>query len=183
LESKLSNILNLTITATLNWVQKCLLQQKKTDFRPKDDADLAFLASETNACQAVVSFLSRVGQQSTSALSGRNLSLFLAEIARGVRSLVLAHLLKFTVSLTGGLVVTRDMAKYAELVRSWPTGDELESDAMNVLVDVANLFVIAPEALRERLRGAGSEVQELKAYIARREDAGSVGVQAALSSL
>jgi hypothetical protein len=55
---------------------------------------------------------------------------------------------------------------------------------MNVLVDVANLFVIAPEALRERLRGAGGgDVQELKQFIARREDVGSVGVQAALSAV
>lgn len=80
-------------------------------------------------------------------------------------------------------MVTRDMTKYAELVRGWPTGEELEPEAMNVLVDVANLFVIAPEALRERLRGAGGDVQELKAFIAKREDVGSVGVQAALSSL
>jgi hypothetical protein len=132
----------------------------------------------------VTSFLNRVAAQSTSALSGRNLALFLSELARGVRSLVLAHLLKFVISLTGGLVVTRDMTKYAELVRGWPTGEELEPEAMNVLVDVANLFVIAPEALRERLRGAGGgDVQELKQFIARREDVGSVGVQAALSAV
>ncbi|KAF2278201.1 exocyst complex component Sec10 [Westerdykella ornata] len=185
LESKLSNILNLSLTATLNWVQKLLTsQQKKTDFRPKDDEDVAFLiATETPACQAVVQFLNRVAAQASAALSGRNLALFLAELARGLRALILAHLLKFTISLTGGLVVTRDMTKYAELVRSWPTGEELESDAMNVLVDVANLFVIAPEALRERLRGAGSEVQEFKAFIARREDVNSVAVQTALSSI
>lgn len=75
------------------------------------------------------------------------------------------------------------MTKYTELVRGWPTKEELEPDAMNVLVDVANLFVIAPEALRERLRGSGSDVQELKQFIARREDVGSVGVQAALSAM
>jgi hypothetical protein len=76
------------------------------------------------------------------------------------------------------------MTKYVELVRGWPTGEELDAGEMDVLVDVANLFVIAPEALRERLRGgAGADVQELKMFIARREDVGSVGVQAALSSL
>ncbi|KAF2013280.1 exocyst complex component Sec10 [Aaosphaeria arxii CBS 175.79] len=183
LESKLSNILNLSLTATLNWVAKCLAQQKKQDFRPKDDEDMSFLGSETQACQSVCSFLSRVAQQSTGALSGRNLHLFLAELARGVRALVLAHMLKFTISLTGGLVVTRDMAKYAEVVRGWPTGEELEPGAMDVLGEVATLFVIGSEALKDRLRGAGAEVQELKNFIARREDAGSVGVQAALSSL
>ncbi|KAF2468155.1 exocyst complex component Sec10 [Lindgomyces ingoldianus] len=183
LESKLSNILNLTLAASLNWVTKCLQQQKKTDFRPKDDTDLALLATETPACQNVVQFLTRVASQSTAALGGRNLSLFLAELARGLRALVLEHLRKFSVSLTGGLVVSKDMTKYVELVRGWPTGEELEPGAMDVLVDVANLFVIGPEALRERLRGAGADVQELKAFIMKREDVGSVGVQAALSAV
>jgi hypothetical protein len=80
--------------------------------------------------------------------------------------------------------VTRDMAKYTELVRSWPTGEDLDTDAMGVLVQVANLYVIAPDALRERIRGAvGGDVQEWKGFIARREDAGSVGVQAALNAV
>ncbi|KAF1999479.1 exocyst complex component Sec10 [Amniculicola lignicola CBS 123094] len=185
LESKLSNILNLTLTATLNWVAKCLTNQKKTDFRPKDDMDLTLLATETPACQSVVSFLSRVAQQASSALSGRNLHLFLAELALGLRSLILAHLHKFSISLTGGLVVSKDMTKYVELVRGWPTGEDLEGGSMDVLVEVSNLFVIGPEALRERLRGAagGGEVQELKALIGRREDVGSVGVQAVLNGI
>ncbi|KAF2874858.1 exocyst complex component Sec10-like protein [Massariosphaeria phaeospora] len=183
LESKLSNILNLTLTATLNWVSKCLAQQKKTDFRPKDDADLTLLASETPACQQVTQFLARVAAQSTAALSGRNLSLFLAELARGLRALVLAHLLKFSVSLTGGLMVSKDMNRYVEVVRAWPTGEDLEPGAMDVLSGVANLFVIGPEALKERLRGAGQDVQELKAFISRREDVGSVGVQSVLTGM
>ncbi|KAF2788140.1 exocyst complex component Sec10 [Melanomma pulvis-pyrius CBS 109.77] len=182
LESKLSNIINLTLTATLNWVSKCLLQQRKTDFRPKDE-DEAYMASETPACQAVTQFLQRVAGQSTAALDGRNLHLFLAELARGLRTLVLDHLRKFSVSLTGGLVISKDMAKYAELVRGWPTGDELEPGAMDVLVEVGHLFVIGSEALRERLRAAGGDVNELKGFIMKREDAQSVGVQAVLNAI
>lgn len=93
LESKLSNILNLTLTSSLNWVSKCLTQQKKTDFRPKDDTDL-MVTSETAACREVAAFLTRAAQQASGALSGRNLSLFLAELARGLRALVLSNLLK-----------------------------------------------------------------------------------------
>ncbi|UPX11690.1 Exocyst complex component 5 [Ascochyta rabiei] len=182
LEAKLSNILNLTLTASLNWVSRCLAQQKKTDFRPKDDADL-MVTSETAACREVAAFLSRVAQQATGALSGRNLSLFLAELARGLRSLVLANLLKFTVSQVGGLSVSKDMNRYGELIRSWPTGDELESGAMDVLSDVSTLFIIGPEALRDRLRGAGQDAQELKLFIARREDVSSVGVQSVLNGM
>jgi hypothetical protein len=182
LESKLSNILNLTLTATLNWVSKCLQQQKKTDFKPKDE-DEAYMASETPACQAVTQFLQRVAGQSTAALDGRNLHLFLAELARGLRTLVLDHLRKFSVSLTGGLIMSKDMAKYTELVRGWPTGEELEPGAMDVIIEVGQLFIIGPEALRERLRAAGPDVNELRSFILRREDAGSVGVQAVLNAM
>jgi hypothetical protein len=181
LESKLSNILNLTLTASLNWVSKCLAQQKKTDFRPKDDDLIA--TSETQACRDVAAFLTRIATQASSALSGRNLSLFLAELARGVRALVLAHLLRFSISQVGGLIVSKDMNRYVELVRGWPTGDELEQGSIQVLTDVSTLFIIGPEALRDRLRGAGADAVELKLFIARREDAGSVGVQSVLGGM
>lgn len=180
LESKLSNILNLTLTASLNWVSKCLNQQKKTDFRPKDD-DVSYISSETPTCQAVCQFLTRVATQSTSALSGRNLELFLAELARGLRSLLLAHVLKFTISVTGGLVLKQDMTRYYEVVLAWPTGEDLQKKDIQILPDVADLYVMSTEALRDRLRGAGSDAQELRVFIAKREDAGSVGVQTALS--
>lgn len=180
LESKLSNVLNITLTATLNWTNKLLAQQKKTDFRPKDDMDLTNISSETPPCQAVVSFLTRVAAQSSAALSGRNLSLFLSELALGLRSLVLAHLLKFTVSQFGGITVSKDMTRYAEVVRGWPTGGDLEPGAMDVLVEVGQLFIIKGDALKFKLSQAGAEAGELKAYIRQREDVGSVDVQAAL---
>ena len=182
LESKLSNILNLTLTASLNWVSRCLAQQKKTDFRPKEDE--LMVTSETQACRDASAFLTRVATQATSALSGRKLSLFLAELARGLRSLVLAHLLKFSISQVGGLSVSKDMNRYVELVRGWPTGDELEPGAMDILTDVSTLFIIGPEALRDRLRAAGAQdAQELKGFIARRDDVGTVGVQSVLSGM
>jgi hypothetical protein len=184
LEAKISTIINRTLDAALAWVTRCLATQKKTDFRPKDDDDLAAaLGTETAACNAVTTFLARVATQAAAALDGRNLSLFLAELARGLRSAVLEHLRKFIVSLAGGLVVSKDMTKYVDLIRPWPTGEELEPGAMDVLVEVANLFVIGPEALRERLRGGGQEAVELRQYVMRREDVGSVGVQAVLNAL
>ncbi|KAF2498873.1 exocyst complex component Sec10 [Lophium mytilinum] len=184
LEAKISTIINRTLDAALAWVTRCLAQQKKTDFRPKDDDDaLTSLSTETPACKTVTTFLSRVATQATASLDGRNLALFLAELAKGLRSAVLEHLRKFSVSLAGGLVVSKDMNGYVDLVRGWPTGEELEPGAMDVLVEVANLFVIGPEALRERLRGGGHEAMELRQYVMRREDVGSVGVQAVLTAL
>jgi hypothetical protein len=87
------------------------------------------------------------------------------------------------------LVVSKDVAKYVELVREWPVAGTAFAEregGMRVLVEVANLFVIGPEALRERLKGGGrsrEEVAELRKYVEKREDASSVGVQAVLSTL
>jgi hypothetical protein len=184
LESKLSSVLNQTLSSSLNWVSRCLSQQKKTDYRPKEDVDLLTASSDTPACQAVCAFLTRVATQASGALTGRNLSLFLAELARGLRALILAHLLKFTFSQLGGITVSRDMTRYSELVRHWPTGDELEPDAMDVLVDVSQLFVLQGLYLRDKLQGRqGQDLVELKGFVARREDVGSVEVQAALMAV
>ncbi|KAF1959427.1 exocyst complex component Sec10 [Byssothecium circinans] len=184
LESKLSSVLNLTLSSSLNWVSKLLAQQKKTDYRPKDDIDLMQASNDTPACQAVCQFLTRVATQASGALTGRNLSLFLAELARGLRALILSHLLKFTFSLLGGITVSKDMRRYVDLVKGWPTGEELEPEAMEVLVDVSQLFMLQGQHLRDKLQGRqGVELQELKAFVGRREDVGSVEVQAALMSL
>lgn len=96
---------------------------------------------------------------------------------------MLAHLLRYTISQVGGLIVSKDMNRYVELVRGWPTGEELEHGSIQVLTDVSTLFIIGPEALRDRLRGAGADVGELKGFIRCREDVGSVGVQSVLSGL
>jgi len=189
LESKVSSILHRTLDASLAWTAKLLASQKKTDFRPRDEEyAVAIEALQTPTCLSIFTFLSKVANLSMTTLDGTNLSTFLSELATGLRTLLLDHLRKFSVSLTGGLIVSKDVTKYAELVRSWPVqGTPFEKQGgMEVLVEVANLFVISAEALRERLKGGGKgqeEVAELKKFVERREDVGSVGVQAVLSAL
>lgn len=189
LETKISSILHRTLDASMTWVSKLLQSQKKTDFRPRDeDFALVIDTLQTPTCLSIYNFLTKVANLATTTLDGVNLSHFLAELATGLRSLLLEHLRKFSVSLTGGLIVSKDVTKYAELVRGWPLqGTAFEKDGgMEVLVEVANLFVIGPEALRERLKGGArsqEEVNELRKYVERREDVGSVGVQAVLSAL
>jgi hypothetical protein len=63
---------------------------------------------------------------------------------------------------------------------------------LDVLTEIANLFVIGPEALRDRIRGldggdnagnaAGGNIEkaDLKPFILMREDARSIGVQSVL---
>lgn len=190
LETKISTILHETLDAIVAWLAKLLAAQRRTDFRPRDEDLLAAIES-TPTCLAITTFLGRIARLASLTLDGQNLANFLAEVAIALRALLLEHLRKFVVSLTGGLVVSSDVNKYADLVRAWPlkgTAFESEGAGMQILVEVANLFVISPEALRERLRpgvadGGKADVAELKRFVERREDVGSVGVQAVLSGL
>jgi hypothetical protein len=122
----------------------------------------------------------------------------------GVRAQLLEHFRRFTVSATGGLMVAKDLARYAAALRALPAVDTAAfAPSLDVLAEIGNLFVIGPDALRERVRGGGSgggggggggggssalgllgvDKAALKPYIQRREDAGSVAVQSILNSM
>jgi hypothetical protein len=192
LEGKISGILHRTLDVVMAWTAKLLVSQKKTDFRPRDeDMAAAIEALQTPTALSIYTFLAKTADLAKQTLDGANLSGFLGELAVGLRTHLLEHFKRFSVSLTGGLVVSKDVTKYSELVRGWPLqGTQFErTGGMEVLAEVANLFVIGPEALRERLKGGASqgrsreEIGELKKYVEKREDSGSVGVQAVLSGL
>ena len=188
MEAKIDTVLQKTIDSALGWTSRLLAQQKKTDFRPRDDTQLQLDQLQTPTCLAIYTFLAKLRSNVANTLSGRVLEGFSLELALGLRSLLLVHFRSYQVSLTGGLIVSKDMTKYIELLRSFKPPNNF-NPSLEVLTEIANLFVIGPEALRERLRGVGSaslagiERNDLRPYVLRREDAGSVGVQSLLSAL
>ena len=196
IESKTNNIIRSTITVVLNWVTKVLAGQKKLDFRPKDSdldggrAGSGYLESlQTATCLSICTFLNRVTTLSSQAIDGQNLEVFSGELALSIRDLLFEHFKKFQVNATGGLMVTKDISKYVSTLKDWPLSKEAES-SVEVLSEIGNLFIIGPEALRERSRnfqpgGAGKKLQkaDFRAFVLKRDDAGSVGVQSVLASL
>ncbi|KAK5743250.1 Exocyst complex component 5 [Elasticomyces elasticus] len=190
MEGKVDLILNRSLDASLAWSGKLLSGQKKTDFRPRDDGNLQLDRLQTPTCAALTTFLSKVHTRAVLALGGRGsvLEAFNLELAIGLRTLLLVHFRSFAVSQIGALTVSKDITKYIELLRGWELPDGVFGPSLEVLTEVANLFVISPGALRERLRNFGQglhgvERGDLRAYVLRREDGGSVGVQAALGVL
>ncbi|EQL37543.1 hypothetical protein, variant [Blastomyces dermatitidis ATCC 26199] len=221
IEDKINSIEQKTVDVALSWVSRLLSGQKKNDFRPKEDAvdgDSAWLEIlQTPTCAAISTFLSRLHTAIVTSLSssGPNVKIFLTEIALGVRTLLLEHFKRFPVNGPGGLMVTKDMTCYVDLLRSWDIDDAVKGvgGALDVLLEVGSLFVVGPEALRERVRagttratgrgGAGSgtsrtggsgtvaqgmaeaglTVQEVRAYVMRREDSGTVGMQSVFNAL
>lgn len=198
MEDKVNSIMQRTIDAAISWVSKLLAGQKKTDYRPRDDATSSsstFLELQTPTCLAVTNFLQKIQNHALLALSPQSPSLisFLTEMATNVRSLLLEHYKRFAVSPTGAIMVTKDISKYNDVFRSWNL-DESFGPSLEVLTEIGNIFVISPEALRERLRGGARggglggmgdvwEKGDLRPYVLRREDASSVGVQSVLGTL
>ncbi|MCJ1312864.1 Exocyst complex component 5 [Agyrium rufum] len=220
LEDKVNSIMQKTIDVVIAWVIKLLASQKKTDFRPRDDGLIgsgSWLEQlQTPTCLSIYQFLSRVHKLLSTALgpTSPNLSTLLLELAVPFRQLLLEHFRKFQVSPSGGIMVTKDMTKYIELMRKWNLEKGFEP-SLEVLTEIGNVFVIGPEALRERVRGrqaggtgpgaragvgsggagvvgtdlggnAGGQLwsmSDLRGYIARRDDVGSIGIQSVLSSL
>src|SRR5271154_4470572 len=140
-------------------------------------------------CDSVFKFLSSFHSHASLALDGTNLTVFLTEIGVGFRTQLLEHFKKFQVNATGALMVTKDMTKYIDLLRSWPL-DASFTPSLEILAEIGNLFVIGSEALRERLRGgagggalAGGGKEDLRPYVLRRKDCMSVGIQSVLNSL
>ncbi|THC88249.1 hypothetical protein EYZ11_012304 [Aspergillus tanneri] len=145
--------------------------------------------------------------------SGTNLRQLLTDVALGLRSLLLEHFKRFSVNGPGGLMVTKDMTQYTNLLKSWDVDEQAKAPggALDVLLEVGSLFVIGSEALRERVRGgtasaagarsgsnttgstrnpgvtgsteAGLSIQEVRAYVSRREDSNTPAMQNVLNFL
>lgn len=102
-------------------------------------------------------------------------------------------------------MVTKDMTQYADLLKSWDIDEDTKAPggALDVLLEVGSLFVIGVEALRERIRGGAASgttggsnsagrnpgqeaklsVQEVRAYVSRREDSNTLAMQQVLNAL
>jgi len=192
IEAKTNDIIRSTITVIVNWVTKLLATQKKVDFRPKDSdlLDGSYLESmQTTTCLTICTFLNKTAGLAAQAIDGQNLETFSGELSFRIRDLLFEHFKKFQVNATGGLMVTKDLAKYVSTLKDWPLTKEAEA-SVEVLGEIGNLFIIGPEALRERSRnfqpgGAGKKLQksDFRAFVVRRDDASSVGIQSVLAGL
>lgn len=183
LESKINAVIQKTLDVVLAWVSNLLNKQKKQDYRPKDD-DVSLTTLQTPTCLLITQFLTRVHTTATATLSGQNLTLFLAELGGAVLSLLLEHMKKFMINAAGGLMLTKDMAAYHSLVKAWGVKELREGYEM--LHEIANLFVVGPGALRERLADKGGVMSrvkpaQLKVWLCKREDYVGQGIDKVLS--
>ncbi|KAK5987580.1 Exocyst complex component SEC10-like protein [Cladobotryum mycophilum] len=188
IEKKTNTIMKVSIDVISNWVIKSLGSQKKQDFRPRD-GELESL--QTSTCQGICTFLARSSKLTGQAIDGHNAEKFFSELALVIHRLLFDHFKKFQVNATGGLMVTQDIAKYVATLRDWPLAKDVAT-TVEMLTEIGSLFIVGPEALREKSRtlapgnvasrGKLSKV-DFKAFVQKRDDSGTVGIQSILSGL
>ncbi|KAL7942231.1 exocyst complex component Sec10-like protein [Trichoderma barbatum] len=188
IEKKTNAIMKISIDVVVNWVIKSLGTQKKQDFRPKD-GELESL--QTATCLHICTFLARASQLASQAIDGHNAEKFFSELGLVLHSHLFDHFKRFQVNATGGLMVTQDIAKYVATLRAWPLAKDVET-AIEMLTEIGSLFIVGPEALREKVRtlapGSNSvrgklSKADFKAFVEKRDDSGSVGIRGILSGL
>ncbi|KAI9102714.1 exocyst complex component Sec10-like protein [Phlyctochytrium arcticum] len=174
-EHRLNGLLQKQMDAINAWLGVLLATQKKTDFRPRDDiASSSTSASQT--CQAISDFLTSVYARAVQSLTAENLDMFMTEIGATFHSLLLDHYKKFSVSQAGGLILSKDISRYQEVITSFKI--PLISERFEMLKELANLFVVKPEYLKTMMREghlSRIEIPLLLPFLNMRADWGKLG--------
>lgn len=147
-----------------------LATQKKTDYAPKDD-DVMFARLNTDPCLAIVDVLDAVQAAAFAYLPERTRESLLLEIGVGFHAQLLEHLKKYTVSATGGLMLTKDLAMYQDVCGRFEV--PVVTDRFEMLRQLGNLFIVQPAVLKSYMREghlAKIDEQLLRPYLLRRED-------------
>ncbi|KAI7864046.1 exocyst complex component Sec10-like protein [Spinellus fusiger] len=170
LEQKVNIVLQKIVDGVNYWLGEILSRQKKNDFKPKDE-EVVMMSMGTQPCIQSLEFITRVYNAARTTLQGKNLELFLLLIGNSFHLLLLAHFKKYPVTPTGGLLVTKDIAKYQEMVRMFklPSLD----DRFEMLRQIGNIFLVKPEILRSILSEgylARLDPSSLYPYLERRVD-------------
>ncbi|KAL2423768.1 Exocyst complex component SEC10 [Exophiala dermatitidis] len=188
IEDQINTIEQQTIDAVLNWTARLLSTQNRTDFRPRAETEAEAAALEqaqTPTCDSVCRFLAVFHDIAAECLDGANLHALLTEVAVGFRAQLLQHFTKYQVNRIGGVMLARDMSRYVQLLRSWNLDDPFKA-SLEVLTELASVFVLLPDALKERLRGqalGNLGKENLRPYLLKRDDYMEVGMQSLLHSL
>ncbi|KAF9958913.1 Exocyst complex component 5 [Modicella reniformis] len=143
-EAKANATIQKEIDVILAWLETCLSRQRRTDFKPKDDElDLTGLA--TKPCMDCCEFLRRMYDQIRKYFDGKNIEMFCTEIGVAFHGMLLEHFKKFSISPVGGVLLSKDIAKYQESVKAWniPSLDE----RFEMLRQLGNVFLVKPEIL------------------------------------
>ncbi|AET39259.1 exocyst subunit SEC10 Ecym_4183 [Eremothecium cymbalariae DBVPG len=145
-----------------------LSKQNKKDFIPRSQE---LLDQDTIPGAELVAVLHAIHTQVLRHLKNGNLESFLIEVGNVLYEKLLDHYKKFQVSSIGGVIVTKDIIGYQNIIEEWGIAELDEKFAL--LRELANLFTVQPdllESLTNEGRLVSMERKIVTEYISRRED-------------
>lgn len=145
-----------------------LTKQNKKDFTPKSQ-DL--LDQDTLPAIEITNLLSSLYTQASIYLKNKNLNSFLNCIGEELYDLLLDHYCKFQVSSIGGIIVTKDIIGFQNVIEDWRIPNLLEK--FSTLRELANIFTVQPDLLDSLTKEghlATLDRDVIQSYIAKRED-------------
>ncbi|KAG0253037.1 Exocyst complex component 5 [Mortierella polycephala] len=143
-EAKANATIQKEIDVILAWLETCLSRQRRSDFKPKDDEiDLTGLA--TKPCIDCCEFLRRMYETIRKCFDGKNIEMFCTEVGLSFHGILLEHFKKYSISPVGGVLLTKDIAKYQESVKAWNI--PALNERFEMLRQLGNVFLVKPEIL------------------------------------
>ncbi|KAF9188821.1 Exocyst complex component 5 [Haplosporangium sp. Z 767] len=169
-EAKANATIQKEIDVILAWLETCLSRQRRSDFKPKDDEiDLTGLA--TKPCIDCCEFLRRMYETIRKCFDGKNIEMFCMEVGLSFHGILLEHFKKYSISPVGGVLLTKDIAKYQESVKAWNI--PALNERFEMLRQLGNVFLVKPEILPSVLSEgylAKADFKSLYPYLQMRVD-------------
>ncbi|KAI8318794.1 exocyst complex component Sec10 [Martensiomyces pterosporus] len=169
-EISLNLIANKLVGACVQWIASILSRQRRGDFRPVDD-DFSALEMGTQPCRQCTDYLQRIERACRESMDKDNQERVLTDIGNALHRMLMEHFGKFVVSVSGGLVVVKDVTKYREAIEAF--GIPALVERFSILQDISNIFVVQPSALKSLLdEGPLSRLDRatIQAFVQMRED-------------
>ncbi|WVQ74124.1 hypothetical protein IAR50_003715 [Cryptococcus sp. DSM 104548] len=169
-EGKVNEVVQKGVDLILGHLAHILTKQKKNDYKPKND-DISFARTITEPCELAVEFLGEVRDTVRGCLTGGNAEGFLVEVGVGFHALLLDHYRKFPVNPTGGLMLTKDLASYQDIIATFSIATL--NDRFDMLRQLGNSFIVQPHVLKTYLtEGHLGKIDRglLRPYLMQRSD-------------
>jgi hypothetical protein len=165
-ELAINVIIQDTLLKAHDKIQSALSKQKKKDYLTTE-----LFETDTIACVSLCKFLNDFHEQLVEYLNGANLNNILQELGDYTFNQLFEHYKNFQVNSTGGIVATKDIISYQQVIEQWKIPKISENFA--TLREIANLFTIQPELLNSLTKEgylANLKPYILRQFIAKRSD-------------
>lgn len=132
--------------ATCRYISRILSkEQKKTDYRPREDGILSDGTTSTAACSHVCKIVRNQASIAFQYLEGMNLDTYLTVFGSKMFDILKSHMKKYVVNSNGAIILMKDVMDYQEIFREFhiPALDE----KFEILQHIASLFTVPLESI------------------------------------